>query len=1116
MQKFSSRLAVTLVLIPLLFCSCQSFDDSDSFGANVSASRSTVNSLAHDVDELEEHIEKYGSVVVKQPDVWGQARLTKIRDDFETNMANELGTFTRTLQGSSFASDQAYFADAMALSMAASGTQQSVRPPKTVINNSTVGSGQASSDPATPTGRAIDPLGLPTAADTQNTFAAFGSVSGTPGISRTAIPTQTPLGFGSTAAIAIEPTVYLEQKARYLNALNELRRINEGDDTADAPGYSLNLVRLPVSILPGKQTDIGYGAEITMSLTPHLSEELLPTTFRNLVLNDVVDQIGFPTTQFINNPENNVYFDQRNTRDVVELFKLIDEVRFDIHTKSRYVRQLTELRYKPSLQPLLARVEWSWVGEYIDARQSRWENLYTRTVLGSRKDVLQKRVAEIKAGMQEDSPDELSIKQKELDELQDSDLEAEMSHDPRIANELDTRSRIGSHFERMNNSIAIPATKSRRARMPFPPSQLLEVFGNDFTYSLAVDAYRVFAKERIARPAPDSTKITIHLPDVQGYLQEELAASHKLLAHSSNLDLWMFCSPELVDAVRSHKVDELRRMRSEFKVAMEGKSLNVGSLNTTVTALAWATIVESALLTDQLILDMREATSAKGYAASEYQWRDYYYPNPSAEVRQSFNDYVRIRWPIHVFALDPVQQQQNIASTFSSRREMQLALSLAFVNGQVSAQNMMRFARRLEFDFATIDINGTSVGFSHGNETFGWRYYPRFQTPDIDSNATVLFRDLLVGGPNRNQLLKQRRLEPGVRECDAVVIMPSFVPYATLDTTSNWFKLTNPKKKDLDSQYAMKLSHRVKKAQNFAACVTDSQLYRDGDVHRLENKIKQLETRLPMQSTMVQVPYENTLGGFAMFNTGITDLAPELTGWYGSPSVNPGAPTTVFLVGNHFSVRQTVVLAGGQPVTGQQLLSRQVVQVTIPAKTALVGDEFQKFVDVNLATPYGVTQHLLIPVYAPETPPAAKGPSWKSGDISLAFVYGGLGIASPPATDPNFKPATLLIQPGDDVDPAKYESVVITVKADDKITPKDVPLATAKYDAGQKGYVVQGADIAAAILGAVATTFGPEASYPPVAFSADTSLTFKSSQGLPDISKKAINTLNISWVKGGK
>jgi hypothetical protein len=79
----------------------------------------TVRALAHDLDDLERHIEKYGSVVVKQPDVWGQARLTKHREEFEQQMAAQLDQFDYTLQGSLWQSDQAYFADAFALSAAA-------------------------------------------------------------------------------------------------------------------------------------------------------------------------------------------------------------------------------------------------------------------------------------------------------------------------------------------------------------------------------------------------------------------------------------------------------------------------------------------------------------------------------------------------------------------------------------------------------------------------------------------------------------------------------------------------------------------------------------------------------------------------------------------------------------------------------------------------------------------------------------------------------------------------------------------------------------------------------------------------------------------------------------
>ncbi len=90
----------------------------------------------------------------------------------------------------------------------------------------------------------------------------------------------------------------------------------------------------------------------------------------------------------------------------------------------------------------------------------------------------------------------------------------------------------------------------------------------------------------------------------------------------------------------------------------------------------------------------------------------------------------------------------------------------------------------------------------------------------------------------------------------------------------------------------------------------------------------------------VQVPYENTLGGFAMFNTGVTDLAPELLGWYGAPAINLDGSTTIFLIGNHFSVHQTRVIAGGQEIAANsELLSRQVMKVTIPANAISIVED---------------------------------------------------------------------------------------------------------------------------------------------------------------------------------
>src|SRR5262245_16143965 len=86
---------LALLVLPLALCSCQvcEFCKFTSPDCELTADRAkvcqkpTVHALAADLDKLEKHIEKYGSVVAKQPDVWGQARLTKYREEFEQQMA---------------------------------------------------------------------------------------------------------------------------------------------------------------------------------------------------------------------------------------------------------------------------------------------------------------------------------------------------------------------------------------------------------------------------------------------------------------------------------------------------------------------------------------------------------------------------------------------------------------------------------------------------------------------------------------------------------------------------------------------------------------------------------------------------------------------------------------------------------------------------------------------------------------------------------------------------------------------------------------------------------------------------------------------------------------------
>jgi hypothetical protein len=152
----------------------------------------------------------------------------------------------------------------------------------------------------------------------------------------------------------------------------------------------------------------------------------------------------------------------------------------------------------------------------------------------------------------------------------------------------------------------------------------------------------------------------------------------------------------------------------------------------------------------------------------------------------------------------------------------------------------------------------------------------------------------------------------------------------TFDVRTNWFSLTHPKVTDQSMRQAMVLSRSVKSMQQTAARSCHSgDPCRDSEMAKLLRSIDQFDRTLPLQTMVAPIPYENNAGGFELFNTGITDLAPELIGWYGAQGVDPTGTTVVFLVGKGFSVHDTNVIAGGRPVK-TTLLSRQLLRAEIP------------------------------------------------------------------------------------------------------------------------------------------------------------------------------------------
>ena len=439
----------------------------------------------------------------------------------------------------------------------------------------------------------------------------------------------------------------------------------------------------------------------------------------------------------------------------------------------------------------------------------------------------------------------------------------------------------------------------------------MEVFGRNELFTIAENFDRFRVRECGGQ--------LVHLSDARAFLNEELQAAYDYLALPDNFGYWE-CVPMLAHDVRSGA--NLAERRNA-----------VTSCGATVTqSLAWAILVEAALLNERLNEDFERVSqdpNCNCLFAGPYA---FYLPEPPEEARMAFMDYVRCRWPIHVFALDPVTQDQNIAEAFSMRRELQLAAALAFASGSATASDTLQFVRRLEIEEQAIALNRTAVAFAHGANTFGWRFRPRFQTMDIESNAVVIGRDLLWGGPSRDARMKDWRMEPGMRECVALVVMPSFVPHVRFDVRSNWFKLTNPDNVEGKMVKTVKLSRQIRDMQRLReVCSLASDNYRPGELQRLFARVEQLSDKIPLQTLYAQVPYENTTGGFELFSSGVTDLSPELIDFYGAPGVDPAAPTTLFLVGKNFSVHQTRIVAGNVEVTDVELLSRDVMKITIPA-----------------------------------------------------------------------------------------------------------------------------------------------------------------------------------------
>jgi hypothetical protein len=736
------------------------------------------------IDDLDRIMTTYGTISVKTPDVWGQDRLAKFRSEYELQMSEWLKHGFKTDINAAVKRSEM---ESTQLHVATSYTSPPPRQATAQDENS---------------GRPV------TAPIVTSTSSAVPAASNPP---------------AEKMPVALEPTVVLDEHSNYLNHLNQLRRINAGDELADRPGYGLYLVRIPVTLSPGPRSRRGKGAIITVSAKPVMTKHTLSNALRNTVVNETVENLAQAIRR------QSATDGERSAGSAHGAFSVVSYAD-------------AELFYgRPNVELLREEVERQLANEldsephHRSARVSEW----LRAELQGSYHLLEEAVTPIRSA------------------------ELLSSVDP---------------LEELGGQIA------RR----------------DFT--------------RIARLQNSS----LTDPQVKQVSGGELDGQGKL---------------------------ERRRDR-------------------VVNLLAFALKLQAAGINRRLKQDMLDQDpTLKPETLSGFC---FFEPEVSDKAFRAFENYVNLKWPLRVYAIEPVIAQQNVADAFGRNRRSAFDLVAAVPVGPWKALAGLAAERRAADDETAIRLNPTMVGFGAGQSTFGWIFYPRLQTSTASRGRLLTDVALLLNGRVLDPTGNNQSIEPGQRECTALVEMPNFVPKIEFITVANWFRTSevgDGQKSDLEK--ATILGRKLVAAENSLNRAKVEGQYRPEEYEIAMNRISQLKDLMPTQRLVVRVPFSGDHNDSRIFCSQGLQLRPSLLGWHGRPPER-GAESTLFVEGRNFSVHDTVVIAGGKPARSV-LVSRNLLSVTIAKDaTPTPSANGEPLLDINVATPNGASNHLLIKMAPPD------------------------------------------------------------------------------------------------------------------------------------------------------
>jgi hypothetical protein len=923
----------------------------------------TLTQVARMIDCIQNNIANQGTVVIKQPDVWSQARMTKFRKEFEDQMAVELTNFQAKLSGRIARTDTAAFQSSTALGgvlnpfatpSAAGSFAPDVISTQGQLQTALTATGGLTADKD---GNITSILPAPISnTGTGATAASFNLLN------QYATGTDAAKVPGSKYEFGLEPNVFVDQKADYITHLARVRRNNLGDDNTDSAGYGMYMMRVPVSIQPGDKTVKGFGALVNVTMKHDFGPRFLPATYRNLVINDVVDLLG-PVVQ--------------------ELIRSGDAA--DHHDA---------------------------VQKYLDYKQNRTPASKVLT------------------------PSDLISKANEA---------------------LETSRKIERDLE--VHSSFFPVSRTDTRTYAIAPSDVRRVFVGENLLSLAWSVQNGINLGNARFPQTTAVRGL----DVRAYLRQELEVAYDLMDGRTRQDKFgMLMEVDYIE----HMIDEFleRKFDGSKLDKADGDDdsnpffnlyeaftnrLPGNTRRQPIGVLCWAIALDAGLLNRHLREDIQQTKGPEYTPPADVENMHFYVPVPTPDIDLAFQDFIRARWPMITFGLEPYVDQQNIEEAFSRKRDLALAISFALSTGRLSFRQAMQYQRQLQFESQAIDLNQTVAAFAHGSDSFGWRFSPRYQLPPEESNIKAMTNLLLRGGPGPKYQINNSKIEPGMREALAVVVIPSFIRGLRLDVSNDWYRLSDPDERKVHTAHAVELGRRINEAREALNQACACGLYRTEDTERLRAKLHMLEAQLPLQTHFVKVPYENTLGGFALFTQGTTALVPELSGHDGIQYYDATKPNDILVYGKHFSIYEMSVVAGGVTLLREQqaivsgdpttvgkliatpagvvtrdpqtnvlsilqpggtftpisngnsvgtydILSREVIRIHLPAglNTTLRDDGKSKteteVVELQVATPNGISNRLQIPVRPPGkvdlTAVGTAGYNFLNPNVALQFA----------------------------------------------------------------------------------------------------------------------------------